>query len=75
MHFDTQHVEIGQKMAEIAKNVVKECVKLHETQITACPCMAGSNNTSQTPQTDLKQLRNQRDGRTETQTYTLAFYV
>ena len=59
MQIDTKPVEIGPKMAKIAKivwncvkiawNCRKECVKLRETQNTAYPCWAGSNDTSNSP--------------------------
>ena len=47
---------------------MKDCVKLGETQNTACPYQAGSNDTSNSPN-GLKWLRNQL-GRMDTHTET-----
>ena len=71
MHFDTQHVEIGPKMAEIAK-IAWYCVKLRIRHAFAKP----APNISQTPQLDLTWLRNQCEQKeTHTHTHASVLYI
>ena len=77
MHFDTQHVEIGQKMAKNCQNC-QNCVKLRETENKASITNLVPT-IPQTPQTDLTRLRNQHDGRmqrnTETRKHASVLYI
>ena len=80
MHFDSQYVEIGPKIAEIAKiawNCMKidwrsvwKCVKLRIQHALAEPVPT----IPQTPQMDLTRLRNQ-CGQTQTDRHMLVFQI